>query len=119
MTKQSNLIIAISASHRSSYHTCMLQDHQPLVNSHFTPNGCIRSDLQTRDLPASVEQGVQRLAAGKQSAAAVVVAVAAVVGDHYSPSGLLYALEDASTCTFLYDTVPKNSNKIACEPFIV
>lgn len=72
-----------------------------------------------RDLPASVELGVQKLAAGKQSAAAVVVAVAAVVDDHYSPSGLLYALEDANTCTFLYDTVPKNSNKIVCEPFII
>jgi len=71
-----------------------------------------------RDLPASVALGVQRLAAGKQSAA-VAVAVAAVRGDHYSPSGLLYALEDADTCTFLYDTVPKSNNKIVCELFII
>ena len=62
---------------------------------------------------------MQRLAAGKQSAAAVVVAVAAVVGDHYSPSGLLCALEDANTCTFLYDTVPKNNNKKVCESFVI
>ena len=80
--------------------------------------GCIRSDLQMRDLPASVELRVQKLAAGKQSAAVVVVAAAAVVGDHCSPFGLLYALEDANTCTFLYDTVPKNSNEIVCESFI-
>lgn len=64
-----------------------------------------------RDLSASVELEVQKLAAGKQSAAAVVVAVAVVVGDHYSPSELLYVLEDANTCTFLYDTVPKNNSK--------
>ena len=71
-----------------------------------------------RDLPASVALGVQKLAVGKQSAAAVAVA-AAVVGDHCSPSGLLYALEDANTCTFLYDNVPKSSNKIVCELFII
>ena len=81
--------------------------------------GCIRSDLQMRDLPASVELRVQKLAAGKQSAAVVVVVAAAVVGDHCSPFGLLYALEDANTCTFLYDTVPKNSNEIVCESFII
>ena len=79
------------------------------------------SDLQMRDLPASVELRVQKLVAGKQSAAAavVVVAAAAVGGDRCSPSGLLYALEDANTCTFLYDTVPKKSNEIVFELFII
>ena len=72
-----------------------------------------------RDLPASVELRVQKLAVGKQSAAAVVVAAAAGGGDHCSPSGLLYALEDANTYTFLYDNVPKNSNETVFEPFII
>ena len=64
-----------------------------------------------RGLSASVELEVQKLVVEKQSAVVAAVVVAAVVGDHYSPSELLYVWEDANTCTFLCDTVPKNNSK--------
>lgn len=56
-------------------------------------------------------QEVQKLAVEEQSAVVDAVAVAAVVGDHYSPSEPLYVSEDANTCTFLYGIVPKNNSK--------
>lgn len=66
-----------------------------------------------RDLSASVEQVVQRLAAEQLSA--VVAAAAVVEGGHCSPFELLYALGDVNTYTFPCGNEPETIINIKCQ----
>lgn len=67
-----------------------------------------------RDLSASVEQVVQRLAA-EQLSAVVAAAAAVVEGGHCSPFELLYALGDVNTYTFPCGNEPETIINIKCQ----